>query len=90
MATNFAFGEEAVGAIFNGEKGKCKVEAPAEGNKTKSPKKKPKRVRKGKKKGQPNQRGQGQEEDSDEAFAVTPDHKCPRGPLEAAVYSTTC
>ena len=54
VATNFASGEEAIGAIFDGEKGKCKVEAPAEGNKTKSPTKKPKRGKKGKKKGQPN------------------------------------
>ena len=90
VATNFASGEEAVGDIFDGEKGKRKVEAPAEGNKTKSPTKKPKRGKKGKKKGPPNQRGQGQEEDSDEALAVTPDHKGPRGPLEAAAYSTTC
>ena len=42
VATNFASGEEAVGDIFDGEKGKRKVEAPAEGNKTKSPTKKPK------------------------------------------------
>ena len=79
MATNFASGEEAVGAIFDGEKGNRKGEAPAEDSKTKSLAKKPKRGRK-KKKGLPNQHGQGQEEDSDEALAVTPDHRDSRGP----------
>ena len=65
-------------------------EVPAKGSKTKSLTKKPKRGKKGKKKGPPNQCGQGQKEDSDEALTVTPDHKGPRGPpLEAAVYSTT-
>ena len=72
IANNFASGEEAVGAIFDGEKGKCKVEAPAEGSKAKNGPKKPKWGKKGKKKGPPNQRGQGQEEDSDEAFAIAP------------------
>ena len=80
IATNFTSGEEAVGAIFDGEKGKHKGEAPAEGSKTKSPTKKPKRDKKGKKKGPPNQRSQGQDEDSDEALVVAPDGKGPRGP----------
>jgi len=35
IATNFASGEEAVGAIFDGERGKHRVEAPAEGSKAK-------------------------------------------------------
>jgi hypothetical protein len=80
VATNFASDEEAVGAIFDGEKGKRKGEAPTEDSKTKSLAKKSKRGRKGNKKGPPNQRGQGQEEDTDEALAVTPDHRDPRGP----------
>jgi hypothetical protein len=29
IATSFASGEEAVGAIFNGKKGKCMDDAPA-------------------------------------------------------------
>ena len=77
MVTNFASGEEAVGAIFDGDKVKRKVDAPAEG---KNNSKKPKRGKKAKKKGPPNQRGQGQEEDSDEALIVTPNGKGPRGP----------
>ena len=54
IANNFASGEEAVGAIFDGEKGKCKVKAPAEGSKAKNGPKKPKWGKKGKKKGPPN------------------------------------
>ena len=57
IATNFASGEEAVGAIFDGEKGKRKVDAPAEGSKAKDNLKKPKRGKRGKKKGPPNQHG---------------------------------
>ena len=80
IATNFASGEEAVGAIFDNERGKRKVDAPAEGSKAKETPKKPKRGKKGKKKGPPNQRGQGRDEDSDEALIVTPEGKGPRGP----------
>ena len=42
VATNFASGEEAVGAIFDGEKGKRKVKAPADDAKPKNNPKKPK------------------------------------------------
>ena len=42
IATNFASGEEAVGAIFDNERGKRKVDAPAEGSKAKETPKKPK------------------------------------------------
>ena len=78
--TNFASGEEVVGAIFDGDKVKLKVDVPAEGSNPKSNSKKPKRGKKGKKKGLPNQRGQKHEEDSDEALVVAPDDKGPRGP----------
>ena len=74
IATNFASGEEAISAIFDGKKGKRNGEAPPEDNKAKNNPKKPKR---GKNKGPPNQRGQGQDEDSDEALIVTPDGKGP-------------
>ena len=77
VVTNFASGEEAVGAIFDSEKRKCKGEAPTEGSNTKNPEKKQKQGRKGKKKGKKNQHGQGQEVDSDEALTVTPDRKGP-------------
>ena len=49
VATKFASSEEAVGAIFDDEKGKRKGEAPVEGSKTKNIVKKQKRGRKGKK-----------------------------------------
>ena len=52
VATNFASGEEAVGAIFDSKKGKRKEEVPTDGSKTKNLEKKHKQGRKGKKKGQ--------------------------------------
>jgi len=79
-ATNFTSGEEAVGAIFDGKTSKHKEDAPAEGSnsKAKAPAKKQKRRKKGKKPAPPNQCGQGQVEDSNEAFGASPDHKGPR------------
>ena len=86
-ATNYATGEEAVGAIFDdkpkdGKPSKGKDDTPAEGSNVKpnAPTKKQKRGRKGKKPVPPNQRGSGQVEDSEEAFAAAPDRKGPRGP----------
>jgi hypothetical protein len=49
ITTSFASGEEAVGAIFDGKKGKRTDEAPAEGSKSKEPHRKDKRGKKGKK-----------------------------------------
>jgi hypothetical protein len=49
IATSFASGEEAVGAIFDGKKGKRVDDAPAEGSKSKEPHQKNKRGKKGKK-----------------------------------------
>jgi hypothetical protein len=49
IATSFASGEEAVGAIFDGKKGKCVDDAPAEGSKSKDPQQKHKWGKKGKK-----------------------------------------
>jgi len=80
VVTNFASGEEAVGAIFDGDKVKHKVDVPAKGSNSKNNSKKPKRDKKDKKKGPSNQCSQGQEEDSDEALIVTPNGKGPRGP----------
>jgi hypothetical protein len=45
IATSFASGEEAVGAIFDGKKGKRVDDAPAEGSKSKEPQQKHKRAR---------------------------------------------
>ena len=60
-ATNYAAGEEAVGAIFDDKPNKHKEDAPAEGSNAKpiAPAKKQKRGRKGKKPVPPNQRGSG-------------------------------
>jgi hypothetical protein len=49
IATSFASGEEAVGAIFDGKKGKRVDDAPAEGSKSKEPQQKHRRGKKGKK-----------------------------------------
>jgi hypothetical protein len=49
IATSFASGEELVGAIFDGKKGKRMGDAPAEGSKSKEPQQKHKRGKKGKK-----------------------------------------
>jgi hypothetical protein len=45
IATSFASGKEAVGAIFNGKKGKRVDDALAEGNKSMEPQQKHKRAR---------------------------------------------
>jgi hypothetical protein len=49
IATSFASGEEVVGGIFNGKKGKCADDTPAEGSKSKDPQQKHKRGKNGKK-----------------------------------------
>jgi hypothetical protein len=49
IATSFASGEEVVGAIFDGKKGKCVDDAPAEGSKSKDPQQKHKRGKNSKK-----------------------------------------
>jgi hypothetical protein len=77
ITTSFAFGEEAVGAIFDGKKGKRVDDAPAEGSKSKEPQQKHKQGKKGKKpcrKAHP----QGHDDDGDEALAVHPARKGPR------------
>jgi hypothetical protein len=49
IATSFASGKEAVGAIFDTKKGKRVDDAPAVGSKSKEPQQKHKRSKKGKK-----------------------------------------
>jgi hypothetical protein len=77
IATSFASGEEAVGAIFDGKKGKRVDDAPAEGSKSKEPQQKNKR---GKKEKNPRReaREQGRDDDGDEALAVDPARRGPR------------
>jgi hypothetical protein len=80
IATNFASGEEAVGAIFDGKKGKHVDDAPAEGSKSKEPQQKHKRGKKGKKPRR-EARVQGHDDDGDEALTVDPARKGPRAAL---------
>jgi hypothetical protein len=77
ISTSFASGEEAVGAIFDGKKGKHVYDAPAKGSKSKEPQRKHKRGKKGKKPRR-EARVQGHDEDGDEALAVDPTRKGPR------------
>jgi hypothetical protein len=77
IATSFAFGEEAVGAIFDGKKGKRVDDAPAEGSKSKEPRQRFKRGKKGKK-SRREAREQGRDNDGDEALAFDPARRGPR------------
>jgi hypothetical protein len=77
IATSFASGEEAVGAIFDEKKGKRVDDAPAEGSKSKEPQQKHKRGKKGKK---PHReaRAPGCDDDGNEALAIDPARRGPR------------
>jgi hypothetical protein len=77
IATSFASGEEAVGVIFDGKKGKHVDDAPAEGSKSKEPHQKNKRGKKGKK-SRREACEQGRDDDGDEALAVDPARRGPR------------
>jgi hypothetical protein len=77
IATSFASGEEAVGAIFDGKKGKRVDDAPAEGSKSKEPHQKNKRGKNGKKPRR-EAREQGHDDGGDEALAVYPARRGPR------------
>jgi hypothetical protein len=77
IATSFASSEEAVGAIFDGKKGKRVDDAPAEGSKSKEPCQKNKRGKKGKKPSR-EAREQGHDDDDGEALAVDPARRGPR------------
>jgi hypothetical protein len=83
IATSFASGEEAVGAIFDGKKGKHMDDAPAEGSKSKELRQKNKRGKKGKKPRR-EAREQGHDDDDDKALAVESarwgPRPAPRGP----------
>jgi hypothetical protein len=77
IATSFASGEKAVGAIFDGKKGKRSDNAPAEGSKSREPHRKDKRGKKGKKPRR-EAREQGRDGDNAEALAVDPARRGPR------------
>jgi hypothetical protein len=74
IATSFAFVEEAVGAIFDGKKGKCVDDTPAKGSKSKDPQQKHKRGKKPRR----DVHVRGHDNDGDEALAVDPAQKGPR------------
>jgi hypothetical protein len=77
IATSFASGEEVVGAIFDGKKGKRTNDAPAEGSKSKKLHQKKKRGKKGKKPRR-EARELGRDADDGEALAVDPAQRGPR------------
>jgi hypothetical protein len=77
IATSFASGEEVVGAIFDGKKGKRVDDAPAEVSKSKEPIQKNKQGKKGKKPRR-EAREQGNDDGGDEALAVDPARRGPR------------
>jgi hypothetical protein len=77
IATSFAFGEEAVGAIFDGKKGKHVDDRPAEGSKSKEPQQKHKRGKKSKK-SRREAHAQGHDDGGDKALAVDPARRGPR------------
>jgi hypothetical protein len=77
IATNFASGEEAVGTIFDGKKGKRVDDTPAKGSKSKEPQRKNKWGKKGKKPHH-EEREQGRDDNGDEALAVDPARRGPR------------
>jgi hypothetical protein len=76
IATSFASGEEAVGAIFDEKKSKRVDDATTEGSKSKDPQQKHKRGKKGKK-SHCEARVQGSDDDVDEALAVDPARRGP-------------
>jgi hypothetical protein len=89
IATSFALGEEAVGAIFDGKKGKRSDDAPAEGSKSREPHRKDKRGKKGKKP-RHEAREQGRDGDDAEALAVYRLDGALDRPLEVRGCSMTC
>jgi hypothetical protein len=77
IATSFASGEEAVGAIFDGMNGKRADDPPAEGSGSKEPQQKHKRGKKGKKLRR-EARALRRDNNGDEALAVDPGRRGPR------------
>jgi hypothetical protein len=77
IATSFASGEEAVGAIFDCKKGKRVDDTLAEGSKSKELRQKNKRGKKGKKP-RHEAREQGRDDNDGEALAVDPAQRGPR------------
>jgi hypothetical protein len=89
IATNFASGDEAVGPIFDGKKGRRVDDAPAEGSKSKDPQQKHKRGKK-EKKPRLEAREQGRDDDANEALTVDPARQGHRAAPRGPGYSMTC
>jgi hypothetical protein len=89
IATSFASGEEAVGAIFDGKKGKRVDDTPAEGSKSKELSQKNKRDKKGKKPRR-EAREQGATTTTTKLLLLTRLDGALDRPLEARGFSTTC
>jgi hypothetical protein len=89
IATSFALGEEAVGAIFDGKKGKRADDTPAEGSKSKELRQKNKRGKKGKKPCR-EVREQGATTTTAKLLLLTRLGGALEWPLEARECSTTC
>jgi hypothetical protein len=87
--TSFASGEEAVGAIFDGKKGKRVDDAPTEGNKSKESQQKHKQVKKGKMPHR-NARAQGATMTRTRPSQSTRPVRALERPLEAPACSMTC
>jgi hypothetical protein len=77
IATSFASGEEAVGAIFDGKKGKRVDDTPVEGSGSKEPQQKHMQDQKGKKLCR-EACALGRDDDGNEALAVDPARRGPR------------
>jgi hypothetical protein len=91
IATSFASGEESVGAIFDGKKGKRVDDALAEGSKSKEPQQKHKRGKKGKKLRCAARRARrGATTTGTRPSPLTQLEGALEWPLEAPTYSMTC
>jgi hypothetical protein len=89
ITTSFASGKEAVGAIFDGKKGKRVDDASAESSKSKEPQQKHKRGKKGKKLRR-EARAPGLDDDGTRPSLSTELEGALERPLEAPACSTTC
>jgi hypothetical protein len=89
IATSFASGDEAVGAIFDGKEGKRVDDASAEGSKSKEPQQKHKQGKKGKNRAARRAR-RGVTTTRTRPSLLTQLEGVLERPLEAPAYSTTC
>jgi hypothetical protein len=89
IATSFASGEEAVGAIFDGKKGKRVDDAPAEGSKFKNPSRSTSGARKGRSRAA-RRASRGATTTQMKSWLLTQLDGALKRPLEALGYLMTC